>query len=88
MGFLSSCAESDPVFYNSTLDNLISDDLLGEWFPVFQTTSTIDERGVERLRKALILSKAKIDNFRHLAWGTHESISDDDLADLLRKNPF
>jgi hypothetical protein len=86
MGFLSSCAESDPAFYNSTLDNLISDDLLGDWFPIFQTTSTIDRRGVERLHEALITGKAKINTFQYLAWGrVHESISDDDLADLLKE---
>jgi len=86
LGFLSSCAESDPAFYNSTLDKLISDDLLGEWFTSFQTTSIIDQRGVERLHEALDRGKVKIDTFQGLAWGrAHESISDDDLADLLRK---
>lgn len=86
LGFLSSCAESDPIFYNSTLDNLISDDLLGEWLPFLQTTSTIDQRGVERLHEALYTGKAKIHAFQYLAWGrVHESISDDDLADLLKK---
>ena len=86
LGFLSSCAESDPTFYNSTLDNLISDDLLGEWLPFFQTTSTIDQRGVERLHEALYTGKAKIHAFQYLAWGrVHESISDDDLADLLKE---
>jgi hypothetical protein len=83
---LSSCAESDPVFYNSALDGLINDELLGEWFPVFQTTSIIDERGVERLQKALDAGKANIYGFQYLALGrAHESISDDDLTGLLRK---
>jgi hypothetical protein len=86
LGFLSSCAESDPAFYNSTLDKLINDDLLGEWFPIFQTTSIIDQRGVERLHDALDTGKAKIHTYQNLAWGrVHESISDDDLADLLKK---
>jgi len=86
LGFLSSCAESDPAFYNSTLDNLISDDLFGEWLPIFQTTSTIDQRGVERLHEALDTGKVKIHTFQYLALGrVHESISDDDLADLLKK---
>ncbi len=86
LGFLSSCADSDPEFYNSTLDNLVSDNLLGEWFPIFQTTSTIDKRGVERLHKALNIGKAKIYTYKHIAWGrTHESINDDDLSDLLKK---
>ena len=86
MGFLSSCAESNPTFYNSTLDNLVSDDLLGEWLPFLQTTSIIDHRGVERLHEALDNGKAKLHTFHCLAWGgTHESINDDDLAVLLRK---
>ncbi len=85
-GFLSSCAESDPAFYNSLLDKLIDNDLLGEYFPILQTTSTIDKRGVGRLHKALAIGKAKISSFQHLAWGrAHESIRDDDLAELLRK---
>ena len=86
VGFLSSCAENDPVFYSSALDDLINDELLGEWFPIFQTTSIIDPRGVERLRKALDTGKTKIHTFQYLALGrAHESITDDDLADLLRK---
>jgi hypothetical protein len=86
MGFLSSCVEGNPAFYNSTLDNLIRDDLLGEWFPIFQTTSIIDQRGVERLHEALDTGKAKIHTFQYLAVGrVHESISDDDLADLLKQ---
>lgn len=85
-GFLSSCAQSDPAFYNSTLDNLISDNSFGEWFPIFQTTSTIDQRGVERLHEALDTGKAKIHTFQYLALGrVHESIGDDDLAELLKK---
>lgn len=86
LGFLSSCAESDPAFYNSTLDTLINDDLLGEWFPIFQTTSIIDQRGIERLHDALDTGKAKIHTYQNLAWGrVHESISDADLADLLKE---
>ena len=86
MGFLSSCAESDSAFYNLTLDNLLRDDLFSEWFPIFQTISTIDRRGVERLHEALDIGKAKIYTFKHLSVGrTHESISDDDLAKLLKE---
>ena len=86
LGFLSSCAETDSAFYNSMLDNLINDDLLGDSFPLFQTSGSIDRQGVERLNKALDIGKVKIDTFRYLAWGrVHESISDDDLAGLLKK---
>ena len=85
-GFLSSCARSDPSFYNSTLDTLVKDELMVEWFPEFQLTSTIDQRGVERLREALDFGKARIHSFQYLAYErAHESISDDDLAGLLEK---
>lgn len=86
LGFLSASAESDQSFYNSTLDTLVSDDVLGQWFPIFQTTSTIDQRGVERLHEALDLGRAQIHTFQYLAWGrAHESINDDELAGLLKK---
>ena len=86
LGFLSSSAESDLSFYNSTLDALIGDEVLGQWFPVFQTTTTIDQGGLERLHKALDLGKAPINSFQCLAWGrAHESINDDELARLLKR---
>jgi hypothetical protein len=86
LGFLSGCALTDVSFYNSTLESLVNDNVLGEWFPIFQTVSTIDGRGVERLHKALDLGKAQIYTFRYLACGrAHESINDDDLAKLLAK---
>ncbi len=87
LGFLWSCAKSDPVFYNSILDGLVRDDLLGRWFPEIQIcASTIDKRGVKRLHEALDLGIAEIQLFRYLAFGhAHESISDDDLASLLNK---
>src|SRR5205814_3215769 len=86
LGFLSASSVSDPSFYNSILDTLVRDDVLAQWFPVFQTTSTIDQRGIERLHEALDHGKAQIYTFRYLAWGrAHESINDDELAGLLKK---
>ena len=86
LGFLSSCAIHEPDLYHSILDSLIEDELLGQWLPYFQTTSTIDKRGVERLHKALDEGKAYIYGFRRLASGRrHEAIDDDDLATLMQK---
>jgi hypothetical protein len=86
LGFLRASAQNDPVFYNAALDFLVNDDVLGESFPIFQTTGTIDRRGIERLHAALNLGKAQVVVFKYLAWGrAHESISDDDLAELLGK---
>ena len=85
-GFLSSSAASDIEFYNKALDEAVGDDLLGEWLPILQISSTIDQRGVERLHGSLDLGKAPIRFFERIALGrVHESISDDDLAGLLDK---
>lgn len=84
LGFLSSCAESNPLLYNSTLDELVEDDLLGEWFPVIQeATSIIDQKGIKRLHEALDFGKAQINLFQNL--GHHEEIGDDELAGLIKK---
>jgi hypothetical protein len=85
LGCLTGIAETEPELHNSILDSLIDDKLLGEWFPSFQTTIKIDQRGVERLNQALDAGYVKIDNYHTLAWGSiHESINDDDLAGLLQ----
>ena len=86
LGFLGSCAKLDPVFYNSTLDRAVKDEVLGDWFPAIQISPMIDQRGVERLHEALDSGKAKLDLFIGLARGqAHKSISDDDLASILNK---
>ena len=85
-GFLFSSAGSDIEFYNKALDEAVGGDLLGEWLPILQASSTIDQRGVERLHEALDLGKAPIRSFEHIIWRlVHEPISDDDLAGLLDK---
>lgn len=86
LGFLTKCAEIDPTFYNLILDSSIRDNLLAGWFPILQTTSTIDQRGIKRLHQALDLGVSQIGVFCYIAYGcAHEAINDDDLADLLRK---
>jgi hypothetical protein len=85
LGCLSGIAETDSELHNSILDSLIEDELLGEWFPSFQATTKINQRGVERLNQALDAGYVKIDNYHTLAWGrVHGSINDDDLAELLK----
>ncbi len=84
MGFLASCAETDPEFCNATLDAMITDDLMSDYFPILQTAVPIDKEAVERLRKALDYGRAKPETFGHIAQvQRHKSICDDDLADLL-----
>ncbi|MBU1696978.1 MAG: hypothetical protein KKD21_08045, partial [Proteobacteria bacterium] len=84
-GYLSGLAGTVPDLYNSILDSLIEHELLREWFPNFQVAGKIDQRGVERLNKSLELGYAKIERYHSLASGrSHEPISDDDLAVLLK----
>lgn len=85
-GYLSYCGTNDPALYHSILDSLVTDEVLGPWFPIFQTVVTIDQRGVERLHHALDKGTANVFSFGELAYGRrHESISDDDFAALLGK---
>ncbi len=88
LGFLSSCAENDPDLYDSILNLLIKDKLLGRWFPYFQLTSKIGKQGVDRLHKSLDEGDADIYSFEGLAeaWNHRdESVDDDDLAMLIQK---
>ena len=86
LGFLNACRTSDPRFYNDIMDSVVTDDMLGKLLPVFATTSTIDARGVERLHEGLDVGNADVENYRYLSFGrAHESIPDDDLAELLYK---
>jgi hypothetical protein len=86
LGFFSSCYKSDPEFYNQALDNLVNDELLGSWAPLLQTTGGVDQLGLKRLYKVLDVGNAEIYAFKHIAYGrSHESIDDNDLADLLKK---
>ncbi len=86
-GILAACAESNPVLCNKLLDNLVEDEVLGEWFPQLQEESCkIDQAGVVRLHRSLDIGKAPVTSFKYLGWGhAYDSLSDDDLAELVRK---
>jgi hypothetical protein len=73
--------------YQQNLDSLVEDEVLGQWFPNFQTTSKIDARGIGRLHKSLDGNIVVIDNFRQIGYygHRHEAINDDDLAALIQK---
>ncbi len=85
-GFLASCAEIDQALYNTLLDGLVEDEVLGEWFPQLQERCKIDQQGIERLHRSLDIGKAPVTSFKYLGWGhAYDSLSDDDLAELVRK---
>ena len=86
-GFLAYCEKSDPAFCNSVLDEMVEDDVLGGYFPFLQINmAAMDQLSIKRLHKALDLGRAKIHMFHCIALKHgHKSVSDDELALLLRK---
>lgn len=85
-GFFSGSVEDDLSWCLSKLDELIDDDVLGEWFPHLQINTTLDQCGVERLLRSLDVGRAQMWKYQCLAYGrAHESINDDELARLLNK---
>jgi len=85
-GFLASCAKFDRHFYDSVLDDLIVDPLLGPEFPDFQLTSALDARAIARLHQSLDAGIATVSSFRCLGFSArHESIHNDGLEKILRK---
>lgn len=85
-GFLAESSRLASSFCDSTLDDLVDDEMLGPWFPYFQTSVSLDDRAVKRLHRALDCGRAPIHTFQHIAYGrVHELVSDSDLATLIDK---
>lgn len=85
-GFLIGCEKVDREFAAEILDGLLSDPLLGQWFPAFQIFMDLDARALERLLECLDLGRAPAHLLHQLAYGRmHEALSDNDLAALLEK---
>jgi hypothetical protein len=83
-GFLNGLMDIKPHLANAILDDAVEDEVLAYWFPVLQTSVTIDERGLYRLNRALARGKAPIHMFRRLAWGrVLESVSGADFSRLV-----
>ncbi|TPL08677.1 hypothetical protein [Mesorhizobium sp. B2-4-11] len=68
-GFLSGLQTKDPAITQALLDEAIDDSTLGKWLVDLQTSVPIDEAGVGRLRRALELGKASINDFFSLVGG-------------------
>lgn len=85
-GFLSVYAKDEPDTYDEILDEILYDDVLGRWLPIFQTTGQINQKALNRLHDSLKRNKVDVGKYSHIAWGrAHESIEDDDLANLLEE---
>jgi hypothetical protein len=63
-GFLEKLATREPPLVNKLLDEAVEHPVLGVWFPWLQCALSIDQRGVERLRRSLALGLASMKTFR------------------------
>jgi hypothetical protein len=84
LGFLDGLQSKEPTVTHQLLDEAIEHPTLGEWLPYLQASVTIDQPGVDRLRKALELGTAPVDRFIVLVYGgVCEPISGPAFRDLM-----
>jgi hypothetical protein len=83
-GFLNALHMRDPELANTLLEDAVEEDPLGYWFPALQVSFGIDGKGVDRLMRSLVLSKAPIRMYRFLAGGrATDPMSGEQLNKLL-----
>jgi hypothetical protein len=83
-GFLEGLQNRDGALADALLDEALEHPALAPHFPELQTSVVIDERGVERLHRALELGKAPITQFYALAYGrASDNIPGPAFRDLL-----
>ena len=70
-GFLEGLQKRDSMLTDTLLDEALYDTTLAESFPVLQASVVIDEKGLDRLLRALELGTAPIWRFRFLAFRPH-----------------
>jgi len=86
VSYLAECAESDAVFYEKKLDELVEDKHLARYFPNFQTTSDLDSIALQRLHRSLDSGLSDINYFRYVGYGKrHQHLTDKEIASLLLK---
>jgi hypothetical protein len=84
-GFLNQISLINSDLSNRFLDEVIDEPILSQFYPLIQTSVTIDEKAVERLKQSLDINVAPISQYRDLAYtGNHESIADKDFCDILK----
>ncbi|MBX3424622.1 MAG: hypothetical protein KF688_02980 [Pirellulales bacterium] len=83
-GFLNGLATIDLPLCEALLDEALTDQTFGVWFPRLQSSIAITPAGVDRLIRAAKLGIAQPDSFRFLSWErTAESVSAGDLRVII-----
>lgn len=84
VGFLVGLSSVDEPLCEALLEEALTHEILGAWFPVLQTSVTISAAGASRLKRAVTLGKAPVRVFRHLAWGrSSDPLNGDDLGAIV-----
>ena len=69
MGFLAELWESDRELAQQLLDATFSSQALLPFLPLLNSSVALDDRGVERMKRALCIEHVPIRMFEHLAYG-------------------
>jgi len=84
-GFISALQEKNPTMAQELLEDSLNNETLGKYFPELQNAVPIDERGVDRLNRSLLVSKAPMVMYHNLVLGrATDSISGPNLSKLLQ----
>lgn len=84
VGFLIGLSTIDQPICEVLLEEALTHETLGAWFPVLQTSVTISTAGVDRLKRAATLGKAPVGAFRFPALGrSSDGIGGDDLRTIV-----
>ena len=81
-GFLIGASKEHSEWVSATLNEAVECGVLGIHFPRLQSSVTVDDEAVQRLKKSLDLSVAPIESFHGLAYCL-ENLNDDKVAELL-----
>ncbi|CAM4308618.1 hypothetical protein [Bacillus manliponensis] len=84
-GVLRGISKIDINLVEQCLDMVVANEVLAPIYPWLQASVNISSRGLERLKQSLSLGLIPIWQYENLAYGgTHKSISDNDLCELLK----
>lgn len=84
VGFLIGLSTVNQQLCEALLEEALTHETLGAWFPVLQSSVTISIAEADRLKRAITLGKAPVGAFRFLAWGrSSDTVSGDDLRTIV-----
>ncbi|UJF32624.1 hypothetical protein [Paenibacillus hexagrammi] len=82
-GFLDELSLRDTQLCNDLLNTAVVDPVWSAAFPLLQSSTQLDSKGVERLKQSLVVGKAPMWMYRQLAYARRHEISDFELSELL-----